>query len=436
MKALPMARSCFFPMLVMLVLGLFTGCDSDNTSEALWPELEPGTPRDEALRGDVETLVRTLEDVHPAPYAITPKAAFYAAAQALAEDIPTLQDYEVDVRFAQLTALLGDSHTTIYPWSAWSLPPILPLRFYAFEDGLFVISATTDYQDLLRARITHIGEQPVDDALAQVATLISYENEAWRRALVPRYVVHGRMLHTLGLAETPNAVTLSFETETGASVTRTLPTLTDQSGTIWLSGLEGPVPLQFQSTRGHYWTTYLPEDQTVYFQYNRCLIEPGRPFQDTVDDLVTLLQTHPVDQVVVDLRHNTGGDSRIIQPLYDLFDSYPPEAQASGRLVVLIGEHTFSSGLMNALELHERWNGLLVGTPTGGKPNHYGEVRGFNLAQSRLRVNHSTKYFTLLPNADPASLNPDIQVPLRAADFFAGRDAALEAVTSSGPSTP
>ena len=70
----------------------------------------------------------------------------------------------------------------------------------------------------------------------------------------------------------------------------------------------------------------------------------------------------------------------------------------------------------------------MIGTPTMGKPNHYGEVRTFNLPNSGLRVSYSTKYFTLLEDSDPDSLYPEITVETRFEDFLNGRDTILEMI--------
>jgi hypothetical protein len=70
---------------------------------------------------------------------------------------------------------------------------------------------------------------------------------------------------------------------------------------------------------------------------------------------------------------------------------------------------------------------LFAGEPTGGKPNHYGEVQSFKLPSSGLTVTYSVKYFKVL-EGDPDSLQPDILVPFNFADYRAKRDPVLEKV--------
>src|SRR5689334_22120299 len=53
-----------------------------------------------------------------------------------------------------------------------------------------------------------------------------------------------------------------------------------------------------------------------------------------------------VERLVIDLRLNGGGDSRVIAPLLAAIQARP-----ALRVFALIGRHTFSSGLMNAIQL-------------------------------------------------------------------------------------
>ena len=75
-----------------------------------------------------------------------------------------------------------------------------------------------------------------------------------------------------------------------------------------------------------------------------------------------------------------------------------------------------------------RFNATLVGEPTGGRPNCYGELIGFKLPNSNLQVNCSTKYFRQSRDDDPPSRDPDITVARSWEDCLAGRDPVMETV--------
>lgn len=95
-----------------------------------------------------------------------------------------------------------------------------------------------------------------------------------------------------------------------------------------------------------------------------------------------------------------------------------------GRLFVIIGRQTFSSGILNAVAL-KKAGAILIGEATGGKPNHYGEVKSFTLPNSNLDVTYSTKYFKML-SEDTPSLMPDIPAPLTMADYLKGINTPID----------
>jgi hypothetical protein len=85
--------------------------------------------------------------------------------------------------------------------------------------------------------------------------------------------------------------------------------------------------------------------------------------------------------------------------------------------------------MMAALDLERRFGALLVGEPTGGKPNAYGQIRRFELPHSKLLVQYSTKLFKR-GNRNTPSLMPHLPVSLSLDDCLAGRDPVLERALS------
>ena len=73
-----------------------------------------------------------------------------------------------------------------------------------------------------------------------------------------------------------------------------------------------------------------------------------------------------------------------------------------------------------------------VGEPTGSKPNHYGNERKFVLPNSGLRGTISSGFNQPVTSRDERrTIAPDISVPTRASDYFAGRDPALDAAVKA-----
>jgi hypothetical protein len=81
--------------------------------------------------------------------------------------------------------------------------------------------------------------------------------------------------------------------------------------------------------------------------------------------------------------------------------------------------------MTNAVDLRQQLRAVLVGEPTGARPNQYQESGGFILPNSRLRVNVSTRYYRFQEEDTPGVL-PDYHIAPSWDDWLSGRDSVLE----------
>jgi uncharacterized protein (TIGR03437 family) len=93
--------------------------------------------------------------------------------------------------------------------------------------------------------------------------------------------------------------------------------------------------------------------------------------------------------------------------------------------VVIIGRRTYSSAIINAIAIRQT-TAVLVGEPSGGSPNSYGEVKTLTLPNSQLVVNYSSRYFSF-PGYPAGALMPDVATPIYSSDWFARHDPFLAA---------
>jgi C-terminal processing protease CtpA/Prc len=133
--------------------------------------------------------------------------------------------------------------------------------------------------------------------------------------------------------------------------------------------------------------------------------------------------------VVIDLRHNPGGDNTTYAPLLEALNSR--RIDRPGRLVVLIGRTTFSAAANFATDVDRTTSAVFVGEPTGGSPNLYGDPIAVPLTVGAYTANVASLYWEKGGPGDARlAVEPAVRVELTAADFFAGRDPVLRSAVA------
>jgi hypothetical protein len=135
---------------------------------------------DTQWRADLDTVVALLEDHHPNPYQQVGRERFQAAREALAAELPALDDRAIAARMMQLVASLRDGHTVLLPNDPTGFNSWLPLAFYHFSDGIHIVAADTRYGELIGARLEQMAGTPALTAFERTADLLSSDNDIGR----------------------------------------------------------------------------------------------------------------------------------------------------------------------------------------------------------------------------------------------------------------
>ncbi|HVV84433.1 MAG TPA: hypothetical protein VHE35_15300 [Kofleriaceae bacterium] len=370
-------------------------------------------------RADLATIATEVPKRHPEPFHATPEPTFRAAVAELDRALPGLTDDQRLVGLARIVALFADAHTQL-DLGPYARVLTYPLTVYWFSDGLFVVDAPEANRWAIGARVVTLGGKPIDDAIAALSSTVGYQADGWRRAQVADRLSLPQLVRGTGFAPADGPAVFGLVDPgdpTGA--TREL-TAEPQP---WRSAARtGPLPLYRQNPRSLYWQRYLEPERTLYVQYNACAQARDLSFADFTRQVEDVLDHQPVLRLVVDLRENQGGNSAIMQPLLDAIAARPA---LHGHVFALIGRHTFSSGLMNAIALAQQ-GAITVGEPAGSPANHDGEVQRLELPARGLAVYHATRRFAYDGLTGPA-FAPDVDVELSSADYFAGKDPVLDA---------
>jgi Peptidase family S41 len=373
------------------------------------------------LQRELTGLVVRMERVHPDLYHAVTRERLRAEVAALAQRAPSLSRPELVVGLMRVVGLLGerDGHSGLYPLDP-EHPRTLhayPLKLYSFPDGLYVIDAAD--RTLVGARLATIEGVPAEEVVRRVRPLMTRDNESTIQMRLPGFVVGEEVLAGLGIGDGGPA---SFAFADGRAVTlrpTTAAAYVSRFGFEWqVSRPSGRQPLWLQRQDVPQWLRTIDRGRAVYLGYHHVT---GGAYT-TAERLVRLAGRPQVRRVVVDVRMNGGGDNTTYGPLVEAL-----RRPAIGRkAVVLTGRVTFSAAANFVAEVEGRTRARLIGEPTGGAPNQWGDNTVLELPVAGLALRLANQYVVVTDEKDVrVTIQPDVQVELTAADFFAGRDPVL-----------
>ena len=166
----------------------------------------------------------------------------------------------------------------------------------------------------------------------------------------------------------------------------------------------------------------LAQGRVLYVGYNSALALT----YEFAPKLERMAKSPTVRRVIVDVRLNGGGNNQSYRPLYGVLAS--PLINRPGRLYLLVGRATFSAAGNFAAEIDRYTRAVLLGEPTGGGVNQYGDATTITLPATGWTVHVATSYVVRGPlNDRRLAVAPSRRVDIRSEDFFAGRDPVLAA---------
>jgi hypothetical protein len=381
-------------------------------------------------KSDLEFLVKTLTDRHPDPFRKIAEVEFSTKVGELSDRIDSLESMEATFELMKLVASLGDGHTAVVPnHESFNF---FPINVRWFSDGIHVRAIDQKYKSLIGAKLVAVGDVPAKKIVEKLGEILAHDNEWGIRKLIDKQFQTAEFLEYAGALDDNGNAVFQFEKD-GKEMFVKLDSINSINGSKvrfvnpYGAGLMKPsifLSLLMKDERGMpFWNEWIKDHKTIYFKYNQC--RSPSEFKKLVDGTAGFIAQNDVQKFVLDLRDNSGGSSLVFQPLLEYLLSNK-ELNQKGKLFVIVGRDTFSSGIFAACDMRKT-NALFVGEPTSGSPNHFGEVKTFKLPSSGLIVQHSTKTFRLQEDDTPA-FEPDILIEFTADEVFAARDQALQAI--------
>lgn len=389
-------------------------------------------PPTNAAATDLRFVTETVRQTHPALNGGPSRRAFDLLAQALetttSESSTPAEVYSLTAR---LLSSLHDAHTLIVPERT---DTNLPLKFRWLIDGLVVTQASATSGFAVGDEVLRIGALKPAEVLERLRMLIPAENDGHIRALGALLLPNATLLEAIGVLENAS-VMIEVRSADGRTVSTSVKLSSERLNT---------------TERGKY--GWLLEPQYGLFWLDTCDDTPE--FRRALLQFLTAIKKANLNRMAIDLRNNSGGDSRVIDALLEYLPadtvrgfhrpendgvfqvSHPiPELVFDGELFVITGPFTFSSANWIAGTIHDNRLGLTVGETTGNAPTSFGNVKAFTTPNFKLRFQVSQTLW-LRPNMgfDPTpGLEPDVLIPTTVRDMQRGHDPVLAWLT--GPSS-
>lgn len=363
------------------------------------------------LDSDLDVLKIELAKRHKNLFAKISENDFILKVDAIKSKTDKLDLSQFEIELYKLIKDIGDEHTRIEP----PFETVYPIQFDFFKEGIYVTKTDSIHSQILNKRLDGISSLRIKEVLQRFQSVVKTDNQSYFEVFFLDHINNPDFIKGLKIVNSNKATDY----------------LLNNKQVVFSGLLKKDFKKIFhanilrEQSGDFYWFKMIEKSKILYFNYQNCFEQTDRPFAEFNRNLLETIDKEKPEKIIIDLRNNSGGNSGILQPFLDaLKQSY---LNKKGSLFILIGKQTFSSALMNAVDLKRNFNSILIGEETSGSVNHYGETRGFVLPYSKIIVGYSTKYWETWPGYN-GGLKPDFKIEYSIKQFTQGNDEALDFV--------
>ena len=277
----------------------------------------------------------------------------------LKNQIDSLSDNQIILQLSKCVAMANNGHTTIH----LSGMDKIPVRYYWFADGLYIIKTDKSSAEYLGTKVLKINSIEIDTVLKQLKPYLS-GIDRFKKFIATNYLASPEILNGIGLTaqdsmeftllkgkdtlevsfkikEMPNS---KYEYETWADL---YPEWTKNDSWEYILTKNDSLPLYLRHMDEGVFYAFLDSKKIAYFSIN-ALWYKSQDFEGKIKGFLDELKTKKDFNVVIDLRYYTGGDYLIPTKL----STKPPKIIDEDKKIYLItSPMTFSAGLVTAARI-------------------------------------------------------------------------------------
>jgi len=394
-----------------------------------WPDTS-GWSRVKGWRYDLDFLYSETKRVNPEYRDLPFPPEMERRYRTLVRDVPRLSDEEIYFQIGRVLAPLHQGHVSMFPFARAGF---LPLRFYVFPEGIFIIEAKGQYAPLNGARVLSIGSLSAEEAWRRLAESASVDGDMQHAWEIQR-LAEVANLKGMGAVTDSAAIPLEVEDAQGSKRTVTIAGTmeapsNDQSDRPdrLLAPPSVMAPLFLSHMHDVFWHQVLPDKNALYVQVNNILDGQNETLAAYGKRLWSEMEQTQVTNLILDLRHNNGGSTQLYE---ELLRSLIAFSRVPGHTVyVLIGRRSYSATGNFVTDLERLTDPIFVGEASSECCNLYGDPIELTLPYSGIQLEVTALRWQLsTPSDRRREISPELPVQLTAAAYFAGKDPALDAI--------
>ena len=152
--------------------------NTEEYKKDIMPSADMLKSRSEGWKYDIKYFKKWMEEIHYNLFRVMPKDEWNRLTYNLYSNVDKLDDSQIMTGLYEITAIIGDAHTAVFPSSEGKLLMyVLPLNLFFFEDGLYITSASNEYKNLAGKKIIKIGNVNSYEIPEKLSEVTSMDNE-------------------------------------------------------------------------------------------------------------------------------------------------------------------------------------------------------------------------------------------------------------------
>lgn len=375
---------------------------------------------------DLKIYKESLEQKHIDLYHSVSKDAFLSEWSKIYNNVESLNDFDIILKLMCLTRQINDGHTAVSLRNMTTHQ--FPLEVEYIDNQWRVVKVNNKNNNLLKLSLVAIDNVPIKEVSAKVSEVAQFvENQFSQIIRTGNYLTISELLFALNVTKKKNEAVFTFLDANNKKIKTTLKaldvnSLNKTSDFVYLTIGVPEITKPNNPSFPYLWFSPIKNTQAIYINF-----ESYPTFDDMQifgETLVNYILKNQINQVVIDMRNNGGGDlyvGTVLAYALNLADSI----DWKNGVFVLTSNKTFSAATSNTALFKHLLNAKIVGQPTGSNPNGYQDMDQFELPNSKLIITYSKRKFNLSETVTNG-IQPDVLLIDNWSDYKLGIDNILQ----------